>query len=120
MAILCELRDVKRNVKVDEVRATNLKEAKQHWEYYLSEKLCNCKVFIVGRCVGNRIIRFTDLVMTDSKELLNITDIILNAVISQNFSNDNQTFFMLERGLVNEDRETLSAKGMELLKAWEK
>lgn len=120
MAIFCELRDIKRDVRVATVRATNIKEAKEYWEFYLNNLLCNCKVFVIGRAVNNRVILSSDLTMLNHKELMSIPDRMLSSLINKDFSNDNTTFFMLERGLVTDSRDQLSAKGEEIYSAWEK
>lgn len=118
MAKVFELRDVKRDVKVAEVIASNLKEANTHWDFYLTNKECNCKVVEIGRYVNFRTINYTDLSLIDRKELNSITDNMLTCVIKKDFSNVNTTFFMLERGLVNAQRDQLSDKGNEIFDAW--
>lgn len=111
--------DKTNNTVVSSTLASSLKEAKEFWSYIINDTPVKLSVVEVGVFVRNRVIHYKDLVLVSIKELKSIPDRMLNALINKDFSNDNQTFFMLERGLVTSDRDTLSGKGQELFKAWE-
>ena len=72
----------------------------------------------VGIFINNRIIRFEDLNLIDAKELKGMTPVMLDAIINEKFTNTNSTFFMWERGFVEEDRSFLTEKGLEIKEAY--
>lgn len=119
---LFELRNTTDNTKVTETIASTLKEAKEFWAYIINDtpKHIKLKVIEVGVHVKSRNIYYADLKLLIEKEVKSITPAMMLCILNQDFSNDNQTFFMLERGLVNEDRVSLTEKGKELLKVWAK
>lgn len=115
-----QLVNSKNNSVVATTLATTKKEAKDFWSDYISFYSVDFKVVEVGVSVNNRTIFYKDLVLNTAKELKTISETMLKALLSKDFSNDNQTFFMLERGLVNNERTMLSDKGKELVIAWGK
>lgn len=116
------LRDTTNNTKVAETLASTLKEAKEFWAYIINDtpKTIKLKVVEIGVHVKSRNIYYSELKLLVEKEVKSITPTMMVNLLNQDFSNDNQTFFMLERGLVNDDRVSLTDKGKELLKLWSK
>lgn len=113
-----QLVNVSNDSVVAETLATTKKEAKEFWSDYISFYSVDFKIVEVGVSVNNRTIYYKDLVLNTAKELKTISETMIKALLSKDFSNDNQTFFMLERGLVNKERTMLSDKGKELVRVW--
>jgi hypothetical protein len=94
----------------------------------LLEELAELKAFYgkgvkaveIGRMAlkHNRSALYSDLTIANKDDLKTIKMPMLIALIEQDFSNDNMTYFMLERGLVDNKRERLSAKGMDIVNAF--
>lgn len=78
------------------------------------------KAFEVGRYVlgANRVALYENLTLATKQELKSIPQAMLKSLYEQDFSNDNTTFFMLERGLVTANRNALSDKGKDILDAF--
>jgi len=72
----------------------------------------------VGINIVDRIIKFKDLELNTVAELKAMKLPMLQAVLCENFKNDNMTYFMLERGLVNDRRDELTPKGREIRTLW--
>lgn len=113
-----QLVNINNNSVVAETLATTKKEAKEFWSDCINFYNVTFKVVEVGVSVNNRTIYYKDLVLNTAKKLKTISETMLKALLSKDFSNDNQTFFMLERGLLNNERTMLSDKGKELVLVW--
>ena len=91
---------------------------KEDSEFY-DQKITKKQIGINARVGGKaRCIWFDDLTLMDSKELKSIKPKMLSCLIQKDLSNDNITFFMMDRGLLLQDRKTLSPKALELVKLW--
>lgn len=113
-----QLVNANNNSVVATTLATTKREAKEFWSDYISFYNVSFKIVEVGVSVNNRTIYYKDLVLNTAKELKTISETMLKALLTKDFSNDNQTFFMLERGLVTNERTMLSDKGKELVSVW--
>ena len=98
--------------------ADTLKEAKSYtqpeFDFYKGLSLKQIGIFIPSE---GRAIKFDDLELVTAQELKSTPIKMITALANNDFANDNQTFFMLQRGLVEADRCTLTAKGLDLIKA---
>lgn len=72
----------------------------------------------IGVMVQCRIIYYEDLELNTREEIISMKEPMIKAILFEDFDNDNMTYFLLERGLLNEDRKSLSNKGYELRNAW--
>ncbi|MEI8659341.1 hypothetical protein [Vibrio sp. Hal054] len=63
-----------------------------------------------------RLIRYSKLVHNTKDEIRSLKQTMVTCLMSGDFSNDNMTFFMLERGLVTESRNELTIKGNEIVR----
>lgn len=51
-----------------------------------------------------------------NQDLKSLTTLQLKALLEKDFTNDNNSFYLLEKGMLQQDRENLSEKGKEFLK----
>ncbi len=61
-----------------------------------------------------KLIRYEHLKLNDHKDVRTINNPMAECIALNKFDNDNTTFFMVERGLLNEERTELTEKGAEL------
>lgn len=85
---------------------------------YNTSKITKKKVGVHVRC---RVIYFKDLTLNTEKELSSMSENSLICLLNSNFTNDNITFFLEERGLITRftGSDTVTTeKGKELIKAY--
>lgn len=51
-----------------------------------------------------------------NQDLKSLTNLQLKALLEKDFTNDNNSFYLLKKGMLQQDRENLSEKGKEFLK----
>lgn len=100
-------RDLELRAELEELRGTYGKSVKAH----------EVGVYCIEKA---RVALYSDLELNARKEVKSMKQPMIADLINGNFSNDNMTYFMLERGLVNEARNALSEKGKELVNAFKK
>ena len=95
-------------------------EVKELQSFYkeakITKKLIGFQVMVAG--AYNRNILFKDLNLVTESEIKTIKNGMIQSLLTKDFSNDNTTFFMLTRGLINEQRTELSEKGQEIYNAY--
>ena len=84
--------------------------------FYSSSKITCKQVGVMVYLNGMwKAIRFDDSEKFN-QDLKSLTNLQLKALIEKDFTNDNTSFYLLEKGMLQQDRETLSERGEEFLK----
>ena len=94
-------------------------EAESQAEFFTRETGRKVKVKKIAIClhsIGRRLY-YNDLPEACQAVVKSIKLPMLTAIANEDFSNDSMTYFMLERGLVNENRDQLSDLGNQIKKA---
>lgn len=101
--------------------AAKLKDLQQDYilpdRAFYSDSKITCKQ--VGVQVNLNVV--SKSIMFDDSEKFNqdlksLTTLQLKALLEKDFTNDNNSFYLLEKGMLQKDRENLSEKGKEFLK----
>lgn len=91
-----------------------LNEDKAVYSGKLTKKVVGLWVNVDGQA---RLIKFNNVKLS-SKDEIEMPNRMLQNLIRGNFSDTNQSFFMVERSLINEERTELTTKGKEIVEAW--
>ncbi len=101
--------------------ADKLKDLQQ--DYIIPDKAFYSEVKITCKQVGIQVNLngVSKVIMFDDSEKFNqdlkrLTNLQLKALLEKDFTNDNNSFYLLEKGMLQQDRENLSEKGKEFLK----